>query len=217
MNIALETSLISAGTSFVVLLLGQILWPMIKDRRTKKGEATYLAIRVVCVLDKFVEDCASTAIDDGEENEKGESIPRITAPTPPVYPTDVNWKSINNTLMYKLLALPASTERAANYVQGSEENSFPPDFSEWYEARTESYANLGLQAHEMSIQLRKLYKLPAVEFLSWDPISRMQDELKKIVANYERRRKNIEELKATFPYTKASPPEAKSSTEDPSK
>src|ERR1700722_16847879 len=139
MNIALETSLISAGTSFVVLLLGQILWPMIKDRRTKKGEATYLAIRVVCVLDKFVEDCASTAIDDGDDNEKGESVERVTAPQPPIYPTDVNWKSINDTLMYKLLSLPASTERAANYVQGSTENAFPPDFSEWFEARTESY------------------------------------------------------------------------------
>ena len=59
MNIALETSLISAGTSFVVLLLGQILWPMIKDWRTKKSEVKYLAVRVVRVLDKFVEDCAS--------------------------------------------------------------------------------------------------------------------------------------------------------------
>ena len=83
MNIALETSLVSAGTSFVVLMLGQILWPMMKDWRSIKSDATYLAIRIVCVLDKFVEDCASTAIDDGEENEKGESIARVTAPAPP--------------------------------------------------------------------------------------------------------------------------------------
>jgi hypothetical protein len=50
MNIALETSLISAGTSFVVLLLGQILWPLAKDWRTKKSEAQYLAVGVVCIL-----------------------------------------------------------------------------------------------------------------------------------------------------------------------
>jgi hypothetical protein len=31
MNIALDTPLISAGTSFVILLLGQILSPMTKD------------------------------------------------------------------------------------------------------------------------------------------------------------------------------------------
>ena len=94
MNIALETSLISAGTSFVVLLLGQILWPMIKDWRTKKSEAKYLAIRVVCELDKFVEDCASTAIDSGEEDKDGNNIARVHAPDPPTYPSDVNWKSM---------------------------------------------------------------------------------------------------------------------------
>ncbi|NNN18759.1 MAG: hypothetical protein HKL84_02770 [Acidimicrobiaceae bacterium] len=199
MNVALETSLISAGTSFVVLLLGQILWPMINDRRTKQAEATYLAIRVVCVLDKFVEDCASAAIDDGEKDENGESVARVTAPEPPVYPTDVNWKSINNTLMYKLLSLPASTERAANYVQGSSENAFPPDFSEWFEARTESYANLGLQAHELSKELRKEYKLPPVEFIAWDPISHMEVELRRILEHREWRAKEFDRLRQSAP------------------
>jgi hypothetical protein len=194
MNIALETSLISAGTSFVVLLLGQILWPMIKDWRSTKSDATYLAIRVVCVLDKFVEDCASTAIDDGEENEKGESIARVTAPDSPTYPSDVNWKSINNTLMYKLLSLPASTERAANYVQNSAEDCFGPENGAWFEARTESYADLGLQAYALSRELRKQYKLPAVQFLAWDPISRMEDELRKIVSRHELRAKRFEEF-----------------------
>jgi hypothetical protein len=135
MNIALETSLISVGTSFVVLLLGQILWPLVKDSRTKKSEAKYLAVRVVCVLDKFVEDCASTAIDSGEVDEHGNSIARLNAPDPPTYPNDVNWKSIDDTLMYKLLSLPASTERAANYVQGSTENAFPPHYSEYFEGK----------------------------------------------------------------------------------
>jgi hypothetical protein len=207
MNIALETSIISAGTSFVVLLLGQILWPMIKGWRSTKRDATYLAIRVVCILDKFVEDCASTAIDDGEENEKGESIARVTAPDPPTYPSDVNWKSINNTLMYKLLSLPASTERAANYVQNSTENSFGPDYGEWFEARAESYANLGLQAHALSRALRKQYKLPAVEFLAWDPISRMEDELRTISSRHELRAKRFEEFGNLAP-----PPPAPSET-----
>jgi hypothetical protein len=197
MNIALETSLISAATSFVVLLLGQILWPMIKDRRTKREEATYLAIRVVCVLDKFVEDCASTAIDSGEENDKGESIARVNAPDAPTYPTDVNWKSINSALMYKLLSLPAATERAANYVQGSTENSFPPDYSEFFEARTEGYGSLGLQAYELSKALRKTYKLPAVQFLAWDPITHMQAELKKISERHEWRQKEFEKLRTS--------------------
>jgi len=195
MNTALETSLISAATSFVVLLLGQVLWPMIKDRRSKKEEATYLAIRVVCVLDKFVEDCASTAIDSGEENDKGDNVPRVSAPKAPTYPTDVNWKSINSALMYRLLSLPAITERAENYVQGSTEHSSPPDYSEFFEARSESYGRLGLQAYELSRALRKAYKLPAVQFLAWDPVSHMEAELKEISERHERRQREFDKLR----------------------
>jgi len=209
MNIALEASLISAGTSFVVLLLGQILWPMIKDLRSRRSDATYLAIRVVCVLDQFVEDCASTAIDDGEENDDGQSIARVTAPAPPTYPSDVNWKSINNILVYKLRSLPASTERVANYVQNAAEDSFGPDNGAWFEARTESYADLGLQAHAMSRELRKQHKLPVVQFLAWDPISRMEDELRKISARHELRAKKFEEFSKLAP---SPPPPAPSET-----
>jgi hypothetical protein len=199
MNIALETSLISAGTSFVVLLLGQILWPLIKDRRTKKCEGKYLAVRVVCVLDKFVEDCASTAVDSGEEDKDGYSIARVSAPDPPTYPNDVNWKSIGDTLMYELLSLPASTERAANYVQGSKENAFPPDYSEYFEARAESYASVGLQAYGLSRKLRKEYKLPPVQFLAWDPIRRMEDELEEISKRQEMRAKELEKIRLSAP------------------
>jgi hypothetical protein len=93
--------------------------------------------------------------------------------------------------MYKLLSLPASTERAANYVQGSTENASPPDYSEYFEARTESYANVGLQAYELSRMLRKEYKLPPVQFLAWDPIRHMEDELKKISVRQELRAKEF--------------------------
>lgn len=206
MNIALESSLISAGTSFVVLLMGQILWPLVRDWHIKKGEGKYLAVRVVCVLDKFVEDCASTAIDSGQEDENGYSIARVNAPNPPAYPNDVNWKSIDDTLMYQLLSLPASTERAANYVQGSKENASPPDYSEYFEARTESYATVGLQAYELSRMLRKEYKLPPMQFLAWDPIRRMEDELKEISKRQEMRVKDLERLGLPVP----SPPDSSS-------
>jgi hypothetical protein len=199
MNIALETSLISAGTSFVVLLLGQILWPMIKDWRVKKSEAQYLAIRVVCVLDKFVEDCASTAIDHGDEDQDGETVPQVHAPAPPNYPADVNWKSINNALMYRLLSLPALTERGANLVQGATEHAFPPDNRQFFEARTESYATLGLQAFALAKELRDTYEIGPPQFLEWDPVSCMEEEVRKLVTLYEQRTKKYKEFKKFAP------------------
>jgi hypothetical protein len=68
-----------------------------------------------------------------------------------------------------------------------------------FEARTESYANVGLQAYELSRMLRKEYKLPPVQFLAWDPIRHMEDELKKISERQELRAKEFEKLRLSAP------------------
>jgi hypothetical protein len=214
MDLAIETSLISAGTSLVVLTIGQVLTPIIRDSLTEKKEAKYLAIRDVCILDKFVEDCASTAVDDGQEDNAGRNIAQVTAPEPPAYPSDVNWKSTNPALMYKLLALPAITERAANYVEASSENAFPPDYGEWFQARTESYSSLGLQSHDLAEVLRKEYDMPPAEYLFWDPVDRMKDELKKIKDWQEERTRKFEELrKSGLPFGPPPPPPLEKSSE----
>jgi len=190
MDIALETSLISAGTSFIVLLVGQVFTPIIRDWIKEKAEAKYLAIRVVCLLDKFVEDCASTASDNGEEDNEGVTYPTVDPPPPPTFPTDVNWKSISSSTMYKILALPASTERAASYIRAVGENSFPPDYSEVFEARAASYSNLGLATHQLTEELRKKYDIGPAEFRNWDPIENMQRELKELLDLRKKRIKN---------------------------
>jgi len=56
-----------------------------------------------------------------------------------------------------------------------------------------------LQAHAMSRELRKQHKLPVVQFLAWDPISRMEDELRKISARHELRAKKFEEFSKLAP------------------
>jgi hypothetical protein len=157
MNPTLESSIISAGVALLVVLIGQVLVPIIRESRGRSRDAKYLAIRIVCILDRYVEDCASTAIDSGQEDENGNSIAQVTAPSAPAYPNDVNWKSISDTMMYKILALPAAADRAANYVSGASENSFPPDFSEYFQARSHQYSLLGLHAHELTVELRKKY------------------------------------------------------------
>jgi hypothetical protein len=187
MNATLLSSLISAATALVVVLIGALVVPARREKRALSSDARYLAIRVVCILDRYVEECASTAIDGGEEDEEGVSTPRVKAPPPLAYPSDVNWKSIEHSMMYKLLSLPASAERAANYVDGSWENSSPPDYSEVFEARSQQYSLLGLQAHALTVILRKQYGIPDIEDRSWDPVSRMNDQLKENAELQKRR------------------------------
>jgi hypothetical protein len=115
------------------------------------------------------------------------SVAQAQAPPPPAYPNDVNWKSIDHTMMYKLLALPAAADRAANYVEGASENACAPDYSEWFEARSHQYSLLGLQAHRLTETLRKEYEIPEIEDRSWNPVDRLRDELEKIEDWHKRR------------------------------
>jgi hypothetical protein len=194
MNIAL----VSVLSGFLGVVVGVVM-PISREWLARSRDARYLAIRIVCTLDRYVEDCASTAVDSGEENAEGFNVARVSAPPPPAYPSDVNWKSIDHTLMYKLLALPASADRAANYVEGVSENTTGPDSSEWFEARSHQYSLLGLQAHKLTETLRKEYKISEIPDRSWDPVSHLHGELKQIE---ERRKQNAaawDEILPTLP------------------
>jgi len=180
MSPTLESSLISASVALLVVLIGQVLVPIARERHASKRDAQYLAIRIVCILDQYVEDCASTATDAGEENEQGIPIAQVDAPRAPAYPSDVNWKSIDATMMYRILSLPAAADRAANYVSGVSEHSDPPDCSEFFEARSLRYSRLGLEAHELTAALRRKYGIQEIPNQSWDPVQAMKAELKAI-------------------------------------
>jgi hypothetical protein len=53
MNPTLESSIISAGVALLVVLIGQVLVAIIRERHALSRDARYLATRVVCVLDKY--------------------------------------------------------------------------------------------------------------------------------------------------------------------
>ncbi|HXP39461.1 MAG TPA: hypothetical protein VN833_04295 [Candidatus Acidoferrales bacterium] len=194
MNIAL----VSAVSGLLGVLVGTVM-PIARERLARSRDARYLAIRIVCILDRYVEDCASTAIDSGEEDAEGVNRARVSAPLPPAYPSDVNWKSIDRSMMYKLLALPASADRAANYVAAVSENVSGPDESEWFEARSHQYSLLGLQAHKLTETLRKEYEIPEIPDRSWDPVSHLRDELKQIEDRQKQRSVAWDEILPTLP------------------
>jgi hypothetical protein len=145
-------------------------------------------------LDRYVEDCATTAIDWGEENQEGFSHAQVKAPPPPAYPSDINWRSIDRNLMYKLLALPAAADRADNYISGAADNANAPDYSEFFEARSQQYSLLGLHAHDLTVILRKGYEIPELENRAWDPIAHMKEQIQEIEDRQKKRQAAWDEL-----------------------
>jgi len=148
------------------------------ERRLRSQHALYLRARIVCVLDEYVEKCVEVVQDDGtvmgqaaERDENGQEyyVPQVPLPEPPVYPDDVDWKSIDGKLMYNLLALPNNARATDRYISASSENAFPPDYDELFEARCEGYAILGLEALELSKELRKPNEIPERHHGRWNP------------------------------------------------
>lgn len=208
MNPSLVGPIITALAGFLGVVVGTALVPWIRGYFARKESARYLAIRVVCILDTFIDDCAEVASDFGDEDEHGCSVPQVSAPNAPTYPTDVDWKSIDYQLMYDLLALPAAVEKASQAVSNASQYADPPDYDGFFETRSYEYATLGLAAYDLTMRLRKKYRIKDLGRSEWDPVDTLKRELGKI----QKRRKRREESWAEI--EKATPPAP--ATETPS-
>lgn len=138
----------------------------------------YAAMRIVCVLDEFIERCVWVVLDDGtsEGEPAGRSAsgelycyPVVDQPDPPRFPDDIDWTSIDADLMYRILALPNLARQTEAYISSEAEHSYPPDHDPIFNARWEGYANLGLEAIFLADKLRHEFKLPQLSIEMRDP------------------------------------------------
>jgi hypothetical protein len=153
-----------------------------------------LAVRVICILDEYVDKCIEVVGDDGSymgqashRDEDGSEHYRPVVPLPdaPEFPADVDWKSIDSALMYRILTLPNSVRNANSHIQwASDEEAWPPYYEEVYEARQKGYAKLGLEAIAIIDHLRATYNLPekmhATQNVDWNPKSILEEKIKKL-------------------------------------
>ena len=155
------------------------------ENRSKKKEAEYLAIRMICIFDSFMEGCASVVGDDGlyhgQTDAEGYSRIQVTPPKLDVQLEDVNWKSFPPELMYEILYFPNLIKGVESFVDSTFEHAAsPPDYSEGFEERQYQYSMLGIMASELTRKLREKYKIPKNHISSWDIVEYMHEEKKKI-------------------------------------
>jgi hypothetical protein len=182
-----------AGVAVGALLAWfQAAW---SDRKERQRHARYLAIRVVCVLDKYVENCAAVVSDDGlrdgQRDEEGCLAPQVDEPSPPAFPEDLEWKSIEHGLMYRLLSLPSEAEAAARMIGAASEHAFPPDYEEAFEERQYQYARLGLAAFALTKEIRKEYGIPPKELGDWDPVEHLSKGKEQVEEQRSKRRQRL--------------------------
>jgi hypothetical protein len=155
------------------------------ESRSKNKEAEYLAIRMVCIFESFMEGCASVVGDDGlyhgQTDADGYSMIQVPAPQLDIKISDVNWKSFPPELMYEILYFPNLIKDADSFIDATFEHAAtPPDYSEGFEERQNQYSKLGLMASELTKKLRTKYKIPKKHISSWDIVEYMNAERNKI-------------------------------------
>lgn len=179
------------------VLIGSFI-PLIKElvleKRLRADHANYLAVRVICILDEYVDKCIEVVGDNGtimgQASERDESggehyRPVVRLPAAPNFPADVDWKSIDSALMYRILTLPNSVRETDSHIQwAGDEEAWPPYYEEVYKARHKGYAKLGLEAIAIIDHLRVTYKLPkkihATQNVDWNPKNILEEKIKNI-------------------------------------
>lgn len=183
MNETIIVGLISAGSGLGGVIVGTVL-PWILDRWNNKRRARYLAIRVVCILDEFLDQCTSIVGDDGlsdgQRNADGSLEPQVAQPKGLPLPSDVDWRSIDHNLMYKILALPSRIDADKRSISFAVKHSFAPDYNEFFEERQYRYACLGLDVFTLTEGIRTTYEIPRQESGDWDSVAYLTDEKARI-------------------------------------
>lgn len=169
--------LIGSGISWL-----QAYW---STKQTSEKNARYLAIRVVCILDMYLESCSEVIRDDGlsygQRTSEGYLTPQVEAPGPPIFLDDVDWKSIDHELMYKILSLPTEVEAGDRIIKSTLEFASPPDFEDWFNERKFYYCQFGLIASKLSEELSTKYKVPRKIYNDWDPVKDFENRLNEVV------------------------------------
>lgn len=176
-----------------VIIGASITW--FKEYWTNKDatrkNAQYLAIRVVCILDKFVEDCVDVIKDDGlsfgQRNPDGCLDPQVKAPGAPVFPGDVDWKSIDHELMYKILSFPSDVDGGDRIIKFTEDIASPPDFEDWFAERRFQYSRFGLAAYKLSEELSIKYNIKKKTYNDWNPLECLQQSMDRATQNRQKR------------------------------
>ena len=111
--------LITAASGVLGVVVGAAL-PLLRDAWNNRRRARYLAIRIVCVLDEFLDECKNVVGDDGlssgQRTADGCLEAQVSQPKGLPLPDDVDWRSIDHGLMYKILALPSRIERDNRFI-----------------------------------------------------------------------------------------------------
>ena len=167
------------------ITVGREVWV---NRSERRRAASYAAIRLVSILEEYALACVDVVQDDGTaygrpagRTEHGEEYfeVQVSAPSPPIYPDDIDWKSLDEGIMHRVLSLPNTARSVDRTIYIAGDYASPPDYEPIFVARHQGYAYLGLEAFAVASELRKEFRVPkrTSPLLNedWNPIAYLRE------------------------------------------
>jgi hypothetical protein len=135
-----------------------------KELTTTTRDATYLAIRVAVILERFAMACANIIADNHMYNKAGGHAGAAHAELPPIaeYPTDADWKAIDPTLSARALSLPNELCLSEGAIKFSWEIE-PTDEGVHLTTCNGEAGKCGYRAWQLAADMRHRYGLPEVK------------------------------------------------------
>ncbi len=176
---------------FVGVIVGSIIsWVQswYSTKREHDKNAHYLAIRVVITLRQYLYKCWLVSVDDGliqgQRNQDGCLVPQASDPGPIEYPVDIDWKSVDPKIAYRLLSLQPSAESADRAISAAIEFSDgPPDYEDVFEERYLQYSKIGLIVIGLENEICKKYNVPIDNSEDWNPKEGFEKTLNQVESN----------------------------------
>ena len=185
-------SFIGAGAGTAAVTGGLAL---LRERTKKRGEATYLALRLAVTLEAFAGACSDLITENRyAEAPPGQPFPYWRSALPPLadYPSDGDgWKGIDIKL--SAAALNFRNEVAAGQASIKLRTAEAEWDIEW-EVRTEAL-RLGRSAHSIAMQMREAYRLPTIPS-SYAYVSKLDEAKVQFDEEEETRRLRLESFHA---------------------
>ena len=142
------------GVGAGALLSAFIQW--VTHHYAKRQRRQHLILVVCSILDDFIVNCQE-AIDDGgrrsSEGVRGFSVPM---PTPPAFPAEVDWTTIDQDLIRRFLSFRPAIAKARDqmdYIAFWED--YPPEHPEMFDFRRKKCAEWQQDASDLSAAFRK--------------------------------------------------------------
>jgi len=170
---ALAVVSLALGSSVVGSLITQMI-NLLRERRRNRREATYLALRLATIFEKFAEDAVSMISDMANYENSGGTAGEYSGEVPVLgnLPDEREpWREIPIGLTSRVLGF----EPYRRSVQAGIDSCFEmvgPD--EGYPETRKQCVKLGRRALGIASDLRSRYRLPALE-MEWDWVSTLNN------------------------------------------